>query len=287
MKKLGIALGGGSLRGAAHIGVLQVLLENGIQPQFIAGTSAGGVIAACYAGGVSPYDLEKVALKLTRRDYLDYNWQGLARYLLRKVTGRRARLPEGFIKGDRLERLVYKLTGGKWLQDVRLPLAIMATDLASGRKVIFTNSPFEIEGAQVIIIRDALLSAAVRASIGIPVTFIPRCVSGLQLVDGGLKDIVPVQVLKIMGADYVLGVDLQAGKFERPVNDIPTIIARSIDIMVQETSLLDEQLFADYVIFPEVKNAGLGDPAVIPACIRAGRKAMKETIEKVRKDMGL
>lgn len=286
MKSVGIALGGGSLRGAAHIGVLQVLLENGIIPQYISGTSAGGLIAACYAAGVSPYELEKVALNLTRHDYLDYNWKGLAGYFWRRLTGRPTHLPGGFLRGERLARLVYELTRGKRLQDVAMPLAIVATDLDSGRRVIFTNHPFEIEDTSTIVVRDALLSAAVRASISIPVIFVPYCLTGLQLVDGGLRDIVPVQVLRSMGADYILGVDIQAGKFEQPVNDVPAIIARSIDIMVQETSQLDEQLFADHVVFPELKNIGLGDLAAIPECIRVGRKAMRKNLDEVMKGLG-
>lgn len=285
MKSLGIALGGGSLRGAAHIGVLQVLEENGIRPQYMAGTSSGSLVAACYAAGVSPDELEKVALRLTRRDYLDFNWQGMARYLLGLVTGRPV-LPAGFLKGNRLERLVYELTRGKRLQDVEMPLAIVAADLNSGKKVVFTNQNIEKEGTATLTVRDALLSEAVRASTCIPVVFVPRRLGVMQLVDGGLREIVPVHELKTMGADYILGVDLQAGKFNKPVKDFHEIISRSIDIMIQETSQLDEQLFADLVIFPDVSNLGLGDLSGIPECIRAGRIAMKKHMARVKAALG-
>lgn len=282
VKSLGLAFGGGGLRGAAHLGVLQVLHENNINPRYISGTSAGALVAACYAAGCTPEQIEREFSTAGREDYLDYNWRKLAGWGFNCFMKRKARLPYGVIKGDRLEKLVYKLTRGKTLAEAELPLAVTAVDLDTGRRVIFTNCDMEIEDTRTIIIKDALLSEAVRASTSIPVTFVPRQWQGLRLVDGGLKDIVPVQVLKIMGADYVLGVDLLAGKFEQPVQDMFEIIQRSIDIMVQETSWLDQQLFADYIISPEVEDIGLGQTEKIPECIQAGRQAMYQALPKVK-----
>ena len=282
MKSLGIAFGGGGLRGAAHIGVLQVLHENKINPRYISGTSAGALVAACYAAGCTPEQMEREFSTISREDYLDYNWRELVGWGFNFFMRRKARWPYGVIKGDRLERLVYELTRGKTLAEAGLPLAIIAVDLNTGRRVIFTNCNMEIEDTRTIIIKDALLSEAVRASTSIPVTFVPRQWQGLWLVDGGLKDIVPVQALKVMGADYVLGVDLLAGQLEQPVQDMFEIIQRSIDIMVQETSWLDQQLFADHIIFPDVEDIGLGQTEKIPACIQAGRQAMHQALPKVK-----
>jgi len=287
MKTLGLALGGGGLRGAAHIGVLQVMHGYGIIPSYVSGTSAGAVVAACYAAGMTPKEMEEEVLRLRAKDYLDYDWQGLGKLLGHIFAGRPAHFPAGFLKGSRLEELLARWTKGKRLSEAGLPLAIVATDLTSGKRVIFTNQRFEVEDSDTIIIREATLSEAVRASASIPVTFVPKELDGLSLVDGALKDAVPVRVLKIMGADYVLAVNLQSRRMERPVRDVPGIVTRSIDIMVEETSFIERQLFADMEIQPEVEKAGLSEVRAIPGIIRAGRRAMRERVGKLKNELAI
>ena len=204
MKSLGLALGGGGLKGLAHIGVLQVLIENDVRPAFISGTSAGSIFAALYASGVSPYRMAEIVTGLSKRDYLDYNIQGLIKYLLSFVIPGLNYSLDGLLKGNKIEKLICRLTKGKCLKDANLPLGIIACDIDSGRKVVFTNQVLTLPGPDVII-EKARMSEAVRSSISIPVTFTPKQYNGMQLVDGGLRDIVPVMITKYMGADYVLG----------------------------------------------------------------------------------
>jgi len=281
MKSLGLALGGGGLKGLAHIGVLQVLLDAKIKPAFISGTSAGSIIAALYASGKSPYQIEHIIKGLSSSDYIDYNIIGVMKYLLNLLLPGYNYSLDGIVAGNKIESLVYKLTGGKSLADTPLPLAIVSCDIDSGRKIIFTNHHMDTENDD-IVINNALLSEAVRSSISIPVTFQPKQFRGMQMVDGGLKDIVPVMVNKYMGADYVLGVNLGKEIYQTKVSGIPQIISRTVSIMIYETSDTEEEFFADMLLYPGVGDVGLTDLKDAPQIIRAGRRVMRDNIDKLK-----
>lgn len=285
MKQLGLALGGGGLRGFAHIGVLQVLLENDISIGMISGTSAGSIIAALYAAGLSPYEMEKVVLDLKPTDYLDYNIAGFCKYLLSLIIPGYKTTLDGIILGRKIEKRMYQLTGGKTLQQAGLPLSIIACDINTGREIIFTSQNFEVESPDYIVITDELMSSAVRASISIPATFVPSNLNGMQLVDGGIKDVVPVLVQKIMGADYILAINLGKELYDDKVAGIPQIISRTIDIMTYETSDTSQDIFADMVVYPQVPSVNLNDLDKAEQIIRAGRRAMKEHMAELKKQL--
>jgi NTE family protein len=284
MKSLGLALGGGGLKGLAHIGVLQVLIENDLRPSFISGTSAGSIFAALYASGVSPYRMAEIVTGLSKRDYLDYNIQGLIKYLLSFVIPGLNYSLDGLLKGNKIEKLICRLTKGKRLKDANLPLGIIACDIDSGRKVVFTNQALTLPGPDVII-EKARMSEAVRSSISIPVTFTPKQYNGMQLVDGGLRDIVPVMITKYMGADYVLGINLGKEIYTTKVRGIPQIISRTISIMTFETSNTEEDFFADMLLHPQVPNVSLTDIEDAAVIIRAGRRVMQENIEELKRNL--
>ncbi|HOQ09901.1 MAG TPA: patatin-like phospholipase family protein [Syntrophomonadaceae bacterium] len=284
-KRLGVALGGGGLRGFAHIGVLQVLEDKRIPISYLSGTSAGALVAALYASGLSAYRIEELARSLQPSDYLDYNISGLFKYILsRYLPGMDAPL-QGIIKGDKIQKIIYQWTGGKSLQDCKLPLAIIACDIDSGREVVFTNQNLEWKTGETVVVQDALLSEAVRASIAIPATFVPLDLAGMQLVDGGLKSIVPVTAQKVMGAEYIMAVNLGTSYYREKVAGIPSIISRSISILTYETSETEQRLFADLVIKPRVQSVGLDDWEEALGFIRAGRRAMLRQVEKLEKDL--
>lgn len=277
MKSLGLALGGGGLKGLAHIGVLQVLVSHNVKPAYISGTSSGSLIAALYASGKSPYQMEHIVNRISAQDYMDYNILGMFKYLLNIILPGYDYNLDGILAGNKIENMVYTLTGGKSLADIDLPLAIVSCDIDSGRKIIFTNQHLEPKTDD-IIIKDALLSEAVRSSISIPVTFQPKQFRGMQLVDGGLKDIVPVMVNKFMGADYVLGINLGKETYQTKVSGIPQIIARTVSVMTFETSNTEEDFFADMLLYPGVEDVDLGDLKDAPRIIRSGRKIMHNNI---------
>ncbi len=284
MKKLGLALGGGGLKGLAHIGVLQVLEENNINISAISGSSAGSIIAALYASGITPWRMQELVMQLQVRDYIDYDFAALIKFFWDLVIpGTKANL-EGLIKGDKLEKLLYKWTLGKTLADCRIPLAIISCDIDSGREIIFTNQDIETAGAQVMV-KEALLSEAVRASTSIPATFVPLEFRGMQMVDGGIKEMVPIEVQKIMGLEYILSVNLGRESYYKKVSGITQIVSRSINIMGYETSATAESLFADVVIHPRIKAARLDDIEQADRIIRAGRRAAKAKIDEIKRGL--
>ncbi|NLB88880.1 MAG: hypothetical protein GX790_06590 [Syntrophomonadaceae bacterium] len=282
MKKLGLALGGGGLKGLAHIGVLQVLHEYNIPIAQISGTSIGSIVASLYASGMSPYEMEELALNLKPSDYLDYNLSGILLYILSLyIPGFKAPL-NGLIKGKKLEKLMYQLTKGKELTDVKMPLSIIACDIDTGREVVFSNQDMIISDTQ-ILIKDAKLSEAVRASCSIPVTFVPYKFDNLQLVDGGVREIVPVGVQCLMGADYILAVNLGQELYDEPVQGIPQIINRTLSILIFETSKEIQEILADMIIYPSINGVDLTDVDRAAEIIRLGRRAMKKHVEELQK----
>lgn len=285
MKSLGLVLGGGGLKGLAHIGVLQVLVENRIPIASISGTSSGSIIAALFASGMSPYRMEEVVLNLKPSDYLDYNITGIIRYgLSLMIPGENYSL-DGLIKGEKLESKVAYLTNYQSLSQVKMPLAIIACDINTGQEVIFCNQDYPVANSKAVIIQDALLSEAVRCSTSIPGVFVPRKFKGMSLVDGGLKAVVPVAIQFAMGAEFITTVNLGKESYVESVSGIPQIIGRAIDILIYETSDTAETLFADLCIYPNVPDVRLDEPYKAPLIIRAGRRAMLAHLQELKKGL--
>lgn len=167
--RLAIALGGGGLRGYAHIGVLQALEEAGIRPDLIVGTSIGAIIGAGYASGTSPDQLWQHANAVRMRSLADVTWSG-----------------PGFVKGEALARWANHLVGEQPIERFPIRFAAVTTDIDSSRPYVITWG-------------DA--GEALRASAAIPGVFLPVQVSGHVFVDGGVASLVPVQAARALGAD--------------------------------------------------------------------------------------
>lgn len=285
MKKLGLALGGGGLKGLAHIGVLQALESHGIKPAFISGSSVGSIFAALYACGMKPDQIAILVKQIHPRDYLDYNVSGLIKYIIGLLLPGLHYPLEGVVKGRRLERLVHKWTQGRSLSQVRMPLGIIACDINSGLEVVFCNRRIPIGQRPVQVLGQALLSEAVRCSTAIPGTFVPRQFGAMQMVDGGIRSMVPVWVQKALGADYILAIDLGQQKYHSKVVGMSALIARTLEILTYETSVMDEQVYADMVVFPGVENIGLGDVQQAEWIIARGREEMEKRIAELSQDL--
>ncbi|MBT4334620.1 hypothetical protein HOD61_02280 [archaeon] len=183
MKKVGLALGGGTALGLAHIGVIEILEKNKIPIDYISGTSSGAIIGALYASGMNISDIKKIA-ETTK-------WENLVDF----------KIPiKGILSGDRLEKFIRVLLKNKTFEELDIPLAVIATDIYNGEKVTF---------------RKGDVASAIRASISIPSIFVPFRYQNRVLVDGGVVDPVPVEILKKMGADITIAVDLS-----KPIKNI-------------------------------------------------------------------
>ncbi|MCE5207183.1 MAG: patatin-like phospholipase family protein [Chloroflexi bacterium] len=177
---IGLVLSGGGARGLAHIGVLRVLESAGVPVDYLAGTSMGGVIAAGYAAGMSSYDLEREALAATRK-----------RHMLHLAD---PGLPNGgLIRGRRIFEFFQQEFGEKTFSDLRIPLALVTVDLKTHQEVVLREGP---------------LALAVRATTSLPGLFMPVEMNGWRLVDGGVLNNLPIDVVRKMGAEVVIAVDI-------------------------------------------------------------------------------
>jgi len=247
--KIGLALGSGGARGFAHLGVLKVLRENGIPIDLIAGSSMGAVVGTLYAAGTSIERLYQFALAFKRKYYLDYTVPKM-----------------GFISGNRVKELIRLFTHQKHFHQLNIPVAVVATDLYDGKKVIFKEGP---------------VADAVRASIAIPGIFVPEKIDGRLLVDGGVVDRVPVSVVKEMGADIVIAVDVSHVKKNEDITSIFDVILQSLDIM-QDELVHHREIASDVMIRPHVEQYSSRAFTNIKEIIEIGETEAQKHVEKIQ-----
>ncbi len=288
---VGLALSGGGIRGLAHIGVLKALRAHGVPIDFISGTSAGAIVASLYATGYSIDDMESLAKKIEPTEFVDFNLtvSDFIKFGLKEMMSSSKRfwaeVPKGLVKGKRIERYFSELWGEKTIRDTNIPLAITAVDIYTADTVFFV-SPDLISFApkNTRYDRIACIADAVRASIAIPGVFFPKKYRGMLLVDGAVKNNLPTDILREMGADIVLGVDL--GYNGAPCYDIRVtgeVLLRTIDIINRELTLLKGAEYADYIFRPEVNAVSLTDMKSALAAIEIGERTVEQDWERVKK----
>lgn len=299
--KIGLALGGGGLRGVAHIGVLQVFHEEGVRPHILSGTSAGSIVATLYAAGMDPSEMEKTILNVKKDEIFDVamslpnlllmaakviaDWLGMPGNPLGSA-------PNGFVKGDKAEACIDRLTGGKTFNELSMPAAVVAVDVNSGETVVFLPDEaarqaeplLAVEGLDnTALVTGITVSEAVRASISIPGLFRPKIIQGRTLVDGGIKDVVPAAILRCLGADVVIAIDLgYAGQRAQAIDNIVEILSQSLDIMGRELADAKLDRYAHVRIKPRIYNVGLGEFERIPECLARGREAARLALPEIR-----
>lgn len=227
MKTIGLTLSGGAIRGVIHLGVIKALEENGIKPTVITGTSMGSIIGGLYACGMNYNDILKIVKAITPKIY-DIDWKGVTGNIFKK------QLPNGIIKGDKVEQLIDSTSNGIHLNDITLcKLGIVATNLNGGENVIFTNADIVADG--VICIKDVKLSKAIRSSMSLPFIFKPVIIDDYILVDGGIVNNCPVNIAQDLGAEYVIVSDIDYGgsKVGTDLNGVDILLA-TLDVIVKE-----------------------------------------------------
>lgn len=218
---IALVLGSGGARGYAHIGVIEVLEKNGIKPDFIVGTSAGSIAGSLYASGKNAKQLRDIALNMQVNDVREFNI-GL----------------QGFFDGSKVENYVNQQVDHKLLEQMPIPMYVVATELKHGNKVIFNKGS---------------TGQAVRASISIPSMFIPANILGRDYVDGGLVSPVPVNVARDLGADIIIAVDILAQPIYTETSNVWGMFNQNINIM-QNKLAAEELKNADIVIQPDLRE---------------------------------
>ena len=247
---IGVALGGGFARGLAHIGVLKVLEEEKIPINFIAGTSVGALIGAVYASGARPQEMAEIAARVRFRDF--------ARWTVSRL---------GFASNDRMAGMLQRWLKVKTFEELRVPLAVIATDFKTGEPVVF---------------RSGELIGPVRASCAYPGMFLPVNLNGRLLVDGMLAHSVPTTPLRKMGAERVLAVYLKAhwanSGAPRSVFDV---IGQCFSIAQTKMCGLWEA-DADLVMEPDIQGFAYDSFDRAPALVLAGEEAARRALPRIR-----
>ena len=246
-----LVLGSGGARGYAHIGVLEVLEELGIQPDLIVGTSAGSIVGSIYASGKSSQELRQIALEMKPSDVRDI----------------RIHL-KGFFEGKKVQDYINKKVANTPLQDLKIPMYVVATELQQGKRVVFNYGD---------------TGQAVRASVSIPSMFIPTKIAGTEYVDGGLVSPVPVNVARELGADIVIAVDILAQPENTETTNVWGLFNQNINIM-QNRLAAEELKNADVIIQPDLREkAHIFDVRGREMTMHAGREATKQQMGQLSK----
>jgi NTE family protein len=251
-KKIGLALGGGVVRGMAHIGVLAVLEEANISIDFVAGTSAGSLVGALFATGLKATQILDFASKLS--------WWTIARPVLFSRWG--------YVSFNQMSRWLVRELGDLQFSDLKYPFTAVATDLYTGRPVELC---------------EGRLAPAVQASCSIPGFVTPVELNGLLLGDGSLCDTVPVDVVRRMGADYVIGVDI----FPPLVRPRPSPLRmgiNAIEILVHSAGGgIDD---ADCLIAPKLGGMSYIRLSKQKEFFARGVQAAREKLDEIQSDLG-
>ena len=254
-----LVLSGGSVRGFAHIGVLQALDELGLVPDLIVGTSAGSLVGAGYAAGLNASQIE-VAMR-------SLSWSVMSDWVVPQLGQPFLKGELGLVRGERFQRFADELVGHRPIDALPRRLAIVATELQSGVPVVFTAGN---------------VGLAVHASSAIPGVFVPPIISGRRYIDGQVSSPLPVMAARALGADIVIAVDVTYPPEDAAITTLPDVVFQAF--MIASQRLVKTELQgADLVIRPRIPSSnqlGMEDRKKL---IEAGRAATLELAERLHR----
>lgn len=282
-KKIGLVLSGGAAKGFAHIGVLKVLEREGIIPDYITGTSMGAIIGALYASGYSAEEIENIILsqdwektfndELTRDQLNILDKKSVDQYFFTlPIYKLKVNLPQGLIRGQKIYNMLAKYTAQHHhinnFSELPIPFMCIATDIQTG---------------QYIKLNSGYLPEALRASMAMPTIFTPVKIDGRILVDGGLVHNFPVQEVIEMGADLIIGSDVQDPLLENTqLNSISNILYQSIKFL--RIPKYEESIsLCNLLIKPEVHDLGAEEFSKADKFIYRGEYAAEKVLEEIKK----
>lgn len=252
--KVGLALGSGAARGLAHIGVIKVLKDNNIKVDYIAGTSVGAMVGTYYALNEDIKPFEEKVRKLTKKDVFS---------LVDLTTP-----TQSILKGNKVKKFLEECYGKNEFKDVKIPLTVVTTDLHLGNEFLIT---------------DGKLTDAVMASISIPGVFPPFDFKGKTLVDGGIVNSTPIDIVRKMGADIIIAVDLPISIPEKKSNlNMIEIILQSFEIMRSKINNAKED-DKTLVLYPKFKDTLSGHQFYNQEYIEEGERIAKEALPRIKK----
>ncbi len=247
--RVGLALGGGAARGIAHIGVLKALADASIPIYAVAGTSAGSLVGALHCAGYTWKDIYETVRETRWRD------------LVKPVFPRM-----GLVKADRLEARLKEMIGEAPIENFAIPFAAVAVDLQTGKEVVLDSGP---------------AGPAVRASCSVPGIFEPVWLEGRMLVDGGMANSVPASVVRRMGADIVVAIDLNGDRVEHnEPGNVFSVLFHSFNILFSANAK-DAQEHADVLVKPDLSGFGYGNLKPHAQLLERGETAMIDAMAQL------
>ena len=251
--RLGLALSGGAARGVAHVGVLKVLHESGINVDCVAGTSAGALIGGAYAAGMSIDELVEWGRSL--------RWRDFGRMTLSRL---------GVQSNSRMEEYIRARFPVTRFEELKVPFAAVATDLHSGTPVVMRD--------------EGDVAFAIRASCAVPGWYVPVTdAQGRQLIDGGLVANLPSSVARALGAELVVAVDVnhEGAKFAGPPTSAVGVLFQSF-LLVQRTATAHQRQLADVCVSPRVGHIRWDEMGRADDLLAAGEEAARAALPAIR-----
>ena len=280
---IGIALGGGGIRGIAHAGVLKALEDNGIEIDAIGGTSAGSIVAALYAMGYKPYYIYLLFKKYAQEIINIRNIpiiNGIGKFVKCKKIG-----ISGLNDGVSLEKICNELAFRKEIKviaDVKMPLVIPAVDIAEAKEYIFTNCAPR-DNIYDNYITEIEVGKAVRASSSFPAVFCPCEFKTHMFMDGGALDNIPILPLKNMCDKKIMAVNFEADSVNQN-SDVMDIIMKTIDIMGNKISEKGLEK-CDFLLTVPTDRAGLFDIEKLDKCYKFGYDSVIQNLDRIKEIM--
>lgn len=291
--KLGLALAGGGVKGAAHIGVLKVLEEEGISIKYVGGTSSGSIVASLYAMGFTADEIYKIFKKYCKKiKYVDLL------YILKAVLGlifTGKIIIDGLNSGKQIEKLVDKFANKKGIyniSDIKNNLVIPSVDMCNGEVICFTSVKNGIHGLEkesrsdfsdgVRFVEEMPIGKAVRASCSYPIVFSPCLYRDTKLIDGGIRENVPWKELKQIGADKIISVTFEEEIDKTCCKNLIEIGGRAIGLLSRELSNYEMQ-GVDFNLKLKSEKVGLLDMNKIDELYLLGYNEMKNNIQKIKR----
>lgn len=284
--KYGLALAGGGTRGAAHVGVLRALSEENLLPSSIAGASAGSIVAGLYASGMSVEAMEGQVSYLSKNGlfFLDPDYKNIFKLLPQILLGQNISLT-GFLKGDKLVTYLCELTKERTIAQACVKIVIPTVDINTGYTIAYTNYTPTHRVEKVIWENGVRLCDAMMASSSVPAVFRPRIIGNYCLVDGGVTNNLPVDLLIAAGEKNVLAVDIGVD-YEMPHDDsIIEISSHSFTIM---SSCLKDCMSSGELLLlkpPLRKGTGLLTFEFMCDCMEEGYQYTKKIMPRIKKTL--
>ena len=276
--KIGLALAGGGVKGAGHIGVIKALEDNGIEIGYIGGTSIGSIVAALYAMGYNTDEMLKL-FKYFAKNIMKAD----PKYYWANVKSRKNFMGYGLISGENIELAMNEcaeLKSMKKIIDIKMPIVMPTVDIKESKKYVCTNHEFDEQFKKDTYIRDITIGKATRASASYPGMFAPTMYKDHKFVDGGIIDNLPAQEVRKLGAEKVLSIRFSSANQTDPKN-VFEVALKSVDLLFDQRTAAEIES-SDFAITLDLAEASVFNIKKIDYCYNQGYIAAMENMSKIK-----